>query len=88
MELVSERCGEYLLCTGVFGWPIDWTRLALLGTTLEMIVMMMMLMMMMLQTTLAVLITGEVLVGTEVGTKEVSSIGLLAACWLATAVEG
>ena len=44
--------------------------------------------MMMLQTTLAVLITGEVLVGTEVGTKEVSSIGLLAACWLATAVEG
>lgn len=70
MELVSERCGEYLLCTGVFGWPIDWTRLALLGTTL------------------AVLITGEVLVGTEVGTKEVSSIGLLAACWLATAVEG
>ena len=43
---------------------------------------------MMLQTTLAVLITGEVLVGTEVGTKEVSSIGLLAACWLATAVEG
>jgi len=70
LELVSERCGEYLLCTGVFGWPIDWTRLALLGTTL------------------AVLITGEVLVGTEVGTKEVSSIGLLAACWLATAVEG
>ena len=44
--------------------------------------------MMMLHTTLAVLITGEVLVGTEVGTKEVSSIGLLAACWLATAVEG
>ena len=44
--------------------------------------------MMILQTTLAVLITGEVLVGTEVGTKEVSSIGLLAACWLATAVEG
>ena len=87
MELVSERCGEYLLCTGVFGWPIDWTRLALLGTTLEMILMVMM-MMMMLQTTLAVLITGEVLVGTEVGTKEVSSIGLLAACWLATAVEG
>ena len=85
MELVSERCGEYLLCTGVFGWPIDWTRLALLGTTLEMILMMMM---MMLHTTLAVLITGEVLVGTEVGTKEVSSIGLLAACWLATAVEG
>ena len=85
MELVSERCGEYLLCTGVFCWPIDWTRLALLGTTLEMILMMMM---MMLQTTLAVLITGEVLVGTEVGTKEVSSIGLLAACWLATAVEG
>jgi len=70
LELVSERCGEYLLCTGVFGWPIDWTRLALLGTTL------------------AVLITGDVLVGTEVGTKEVSSIGLLAACWLATAVEG
>ena len=44
MELVSERCGEYLLCTGVFGWPIDWTRLALLGTTLEMIVMIMMMM--------------------------------------------
>ena len=44
--------------------------------------------MIMLQTTLAVLITGDVLVGTEVGTKEVSSIGLLAACWLATAVEG
>ena len=86
MELVSERCGEYLLCTGVFGWPIDWTKLALLGTTLE--ITMMMMMMMMLQTTLAVLITGEVLVGTEVGTKEVSSIGLLAACWLATAVEG
>ena len=53
-----------------------------------MMMMIMMMMMMMLQTTLAVLITGDVLVGTEVGTKEVSSIGLLAACWLATAVEG
>ena len=44
MELVSERCGEYLLCTGVFCWPIDWTKLALLGTTLEMILMMLMMM--------------------------------------------
>jgi hypothetical protein len=67
LELVSERCGEYLLCTGVF-CPIDWTRLALFGTTL------------------AVLMTGEVLVGREVGTRVLSSIGLFP-CW-ATAVEG
>jgi len=60
LELVSERCGEYLLCTGVFCCPIDWTRLALFGTTL------------------AVLMTGDVLVGREVGTRVLSSIGLFA----------
>ena len=51
LELFSERC------IGIF-CPIDWTRLALFGTTL------------------AVLMTGEVLVGREVGTRVLSSIGL------------
>ena len=57
LELVSERCGEYLLYTGVF-CSIDWTRLGLFDTTL------------------AVLMTGEVLVGREVGTRVLSSTGL------------